>query len=354
LTEARQTLARVAARDLTARMQGDYRGAFGALKSDINGAVGNLAETLAQVQVASEQVAAAGEQITSASQSLASGASEQAAGLEEVASSTTEFASMAKSTAANALEATALARKARASADDGSAQMTRLTEAVQEIRRGSTDTARIVKTIEEIAFQTNLLALNAAVEAARAGDAGRGFAVVADEVRALAVRSAEASRSTAALIEQSLQNVERGVALNAQASSSFAEIASHVGRVSDVVAEISTAVDQQALGVTQINSAVDELNGATQQVAANAEESASTAEELSSQAEALRRIVGQFTLEPVPRRATGPARAMPPQSRARPHSRSEAPAATTRRRDTRAAEALIPFDLDDEETLAVF
>jgi methyl-accepting chemotaxis protein len=123
LTEARQTLARVAARDLTARMQGDYRGAFGALKSDINGAVGNLAETLAQVQVASEQVAAAGEQITSASQSLASGASEQAAGLEEVASSTTEFASMAKSTAANALEATALARKARASADDGSAQM---------------------------------------------------------------------------------------------------------------------------------------------------------------------------------------------------------------------------------------
>jgi methyl-accepting chemotaxis protein len=171
---------------------------------------------------------------------------------------------------------------------------------VQEIRRGSTDTARIVKTIEEIAFQTNLLALNAAVEAARAGDAGRGFAVVADEVRALAVRSAEASRSTAALIEQSLQNVERGVALNAQASSSFAEIASHVGRVSDVVGEISAAVDQQALGVTQINSAVDELNGATQQVAANAEESASTAEELSSQAEALRRIVGQFTLELVP------------------------------------------------------
>jgi methyl-accepting chemotaxis protein len=356
VSEAREVLGRVADRDLTARMQGHYEGELEELKHSINLAVDNVAETLTQVTAAAEQVAAAGAQISSASQSLAGGANEQAAGIEEIASSTTEFASMARTTEANTREALTLAEKARTNAADGSARMTRLTDAVQEIRKGSLETAKIVKTIEEIAFQTNLLALNAAVEAARAGDAGRGFAVVAEEVRSLALRSAEASKVTASLIEQSLVNVERGVSINSEAMTSFEVINEQVLKVADVVADIAAAASQQAQGVVQINGAVDQLNATTQQVASNAEESASTAEELSSQAQMLRSLIGSFDLgQSSETLSWQPEVRVSPKANARPTLKT-APRTTARpARATRtAARELIPFGADDEETLSVF
>ena len=296
LSEAKVVLTAVAERDLTQRMRGEYLGEYKVLGETVNRAIDNVAVTLDQVLSASQQVAAAGGQISSASQSLAGGASEQAAGIEEIASSTTEFASMAKTAAANAQEALTLAEQARSNADEGMKRVDLLSNAMEDIRRGSLETMRIMKTIDEIAFQTNLLALNAAVEAARAGDAGRGFSVVAEEVRALAIRASEASKSTAAFIEQGVTNAERGVQINADASESLKRITTNATKVAQVIAEISAAAEQQSQGVAQINGALDQLNDATQQVASNAEESASTAEELSSQAQMMQAIVEQFTL----------------------------------------------------------
>jgi methyl-accepting chemotaxis protein len=377
ITEAQRVLAQVADKDLTARITGEYQGEYLTLKTSVNTAIHNLSETLEQVTAAAEQVAAASAQFASASQSLAGGASEQAASIEEIASSSTEFSSMAKSTAANTQEAQALAERARQNAVEGSERMQKLTEAVQKIRRGSQQTAKIVKTIEEIAFQTNLLALNAAVEAARAGDAGRGFAVVAEEVRALAIRSADASKNTATLIEQALQSAEQGVSLNAAAASSFDAIRGDVAKVADVVAEIAAASQQQVEGVTQINGAIEQLNGATQQVASNAEESASTAEELSSQAAVLKSMVSSFTLEHDARQvrrtahaefdrehaqqqanwqptATRSRSATPSRAAASPRATFKATVAPARTR----AQDLIPFDeasmQDDHDLLSVF
>jgi methyl-accepting chemotaxis protein len=357
LGEAQQVLVRVADRDLTARVNGEYAGEYRTLAEAINTAVSNVAETLEQVSTAAEQVSAASTQIASASQSLASSSSEQAAGIEEIASSTTEFSSMTRSSAANSQEALTLTDRARQHADEGRVRMERLTVAVQDIRRGSQETAKIVKTIEEIAFQTNLLALNAAVEAARAGDAGRGFAVVAEEVRSLAIRSAEASKNTAMLIEQSLAGAERGYVLNGEATSSFNQIAEQVQRVSSVIEEVAAAASQQATGVSQINGAVDQLNQTTQQAASNAEESASTAEELSSQAQMLSSIVNQFKLPASDRRRS--ARLDMPRARSAAPARTAASPKSQPRRHMTTASALIPFgddefSGDDNEVLAVF
>ncbi len=242
-----------------------------------------------------EQTASASEQVSAASQSLAGGASEAAASIEETTASVEEMASMTKQNAANATEAESLAGSASESANRGGEAMGQMTQAIADIKNSSDETAKIVKTIDDIAFQTNLLALNAAVEAARAGEAGKGFAVVAEEVRNLAQRSAEAAKNTAELIEQSVRNSDSGVEITEKAAGVLTEIAEQSGKVNELVHEISAASNEQAQGIEQISLAVTQLDTVTQQNAANAEESASASEELSAQAEELNAAVMQLT-----------------------------------------------------------
>jgi methyl-accepting chemotaxis protein len=296
VAEAAATLEKVADRDLTARVMGNYQGGHARIKDALNRAVDNLDQGLSQVATSAEQVAGASEQINSGSQSLAQGTSEQASTLEEVSANLRELTAASEQSAASAREAKGLSDRAREGADGGLASMQRLSEAVERIKASSDETGKIVRTINEIALQTNLLALNAAVEAARAGDAGKGFAVVAEEVRNLAMRSAEAAKTTAQLIEESVANADGGVKLNAEVLSNLEEIQKKVVQVSEVMDEIAAGADQQSHGIDQINVAVEQMNQVTQQTAANAEESSSASEELSAQAEEMRHLVGEYRI----------------------------------------------------------
>jgi methyl-accepting chemotaxis protein len=296
VNEAAGALEQVANRDLTARMVGNYQGDLAKIKNSLNTAVDNLDQALQQVSTGVEQVASAAAQIGQGSQALAQGASEQASSLEEVGSSLQEMASMTRQNAANSKEARGMAEQAKNGADKGLESMTQLSDAMEKIKASADATAKIVKTIDEIAFQTNLLALNAAVEAARAGDAGKGFAVVAEEVRNLAMRSAEAAKNTANMIEESVQNAEAGVELNQKVFGQLQEINGQANKVGEVMGEIAVGSEQQSQGIDQVTSAVEQMNQLTQQNAANSEESASAAEELSSQSEELRTMVAAFKI----------------------------------------------------------
>jgi len=285
---------KIADRDLTseARALSEHDVLGNALRNmllNLNGALGQVAESV-------EQVTSASNQIAEGSQSLAQGASEQASSLEEVSSSLEEMASMTKQNADNSNQAKTLADTSRGAAQTGNEAMTRMTEAINKIKTSSDQTAKIVKTIDEIAFQTNLLALNAAVEAARAGEAGKGFAVVAEEVRNLAQRSAEAAKNTADMIEESVKNAEGGVRITEEVAKGLGEIVDGIAKVTDLVGEIAAASNEQAEGIEQVNVAVAQMDKVTQQNAANAEESASGAEELNSQSEELQAMVSEFTL----------------------------------------------------------
>ena len=332
INEAAGVLERVAERDLTARVEGRYAGDHAKIKNSINTAVENLEEALAGISASTDQVAGAADAIASGSQSLAQGTGEQAASIEEISSSLQEIEAMVQTSTQSAVNARGLAEGAQTAVERGDAGVKELAEAMARIKASSEATTKIVKTIDEIAFQTNLLALNAAVEAARAGDAGRGFAVVAEEVRSLALRAAEAAKSTASLIEEGAQNAVAGVGASERVSTALGDISQRTTKVSTVMAEIVAASDQQRVGIEQVNAAVSQMSAGTQGAAANAEESAAAAEELSGQAQMMQDVVRAFvvgkTIAAADSATSGNTAAMrTPPSAARPTRRPSAHAA---------------------------
>ena len=294
LAESCRVLEEMAARNLEARMAGEFHGEFARMQEALNSAVRELAHTVGQVRTAAFQVDDASKQLNEGSQQLAHGASTQAANAEEVGASLSELAGIAAQSAQQATVVKESASQARQSVLAGGEAMKALHEDMQRIKASADATQRIVKTIDEIAFQTNLLALNAAVEAARAGDAGRGFAVVAEEVRALAIRSADAAKQTAALIDEEIQNVHGGVAREQAVRQLLHTAREQVDTMAVTIDEIVHAAELQAKGMKEIGRGVDVMSEVTQQVAANAEESSAAAEELSGQAAHLSEVVKGF------------------------------------------------------------
>ncbi len=297
IEEVMCVMERIAEKDLTPCVKGNYKGELADFRDNVNNAATNLRNALQQVDFAVSSIDSASVQISEGAQSLAQGASQQAASLHGVTANVMEMERLTRHNTENAQVGAKLSNETLSKVDDGTNAMDRMNEAISAIATSSDETSKILKTIDEIAFQTNILALNAAVEAARAGSAGKGFAVVAEEVKNLAQRSATAANDTGKLIEESKRNAHSGVEIVQEATSRFNEIKMSIEKVNGIIQQVSEISQAQTSEINNINVALSELNQVTQSNASNAEESSSASEEMRSQSHDLKAMISQFMIE---------------------------------------------------------
>ena len=297
LRDVVRVLGALAQGDLTQRITDDYQGTFGQLKDYANETADSLSRMLGQIRLAADTIYTAASEISAGNTDLSSRTEEQASSLEETASSMEELTSTVKLNADNARQANSLAVNASEVAVAGGTVVSQVVETMSSINESARKIADILGVIDGIAFQTNILALNAAVEAARAGEQGRGFAVVAGEVRNLAQRSAAAAKEIKTLISDSVDKVNNGNVLVAQAGKTMSEIVTSIKRVTDIMAEIAAASAEQSTGIEEISGAVSQMDEMTQQNAALVEEAAASAESLLEQASEMTQAVAVFKID---------------------------------------------------------
>ncbi len=317
LSEATAIASRVAEGDLTGQIVAHSDNEIGTLLAALGKMKGNLAGIVAEVRASTDTISSASSQIAAGNMDLSQRTGDQAGSLEKTASSMEELTSTVRQNADNARQANQLAVSASEVAVRGGAVVAQVVDTMGSINESSRKIVDIIGVIDGIAFQTNILALNAAVEAARAGEQGRGFAVVASEVRNLAQRSAGAAKEIKELIGDSVGKVDSGARLVDQAGVTMKEIVTSIQRVTDIMGEITQASQEQTSGLDQINQAIGQMDAITQQNVALVEEAAAAAGSLQDQASVLSKVVGVFSLDPVPgQRAARPAAQRKPAVRA--------------------------------------
>jgi len=284
--EISSTLESVASGDLTLQITQEYVGDFAVIRTSLNNILENLNKTMSQIVSSSECVSGGASQMSSASQGLSQGAVDQTDAVKGLVQTMEEVADRIRQTADNAGHAQKQAGDVGRHLAESNQKMEKMTAAMEKINNSSKEIGKIIKAIEDIAFQTNILALNASVEAARAGAAGKGFAVVSEEVRDLAGKTAEASKSTAALIERI------AAATAKQLEGAVSEAQRIVGTINNIAADARTQAD--AMG--QVEAQISQISSVTQVNSATAQESSATSQELSAQAGLLRELVKTFHL----------------------------------------------------------
>ncbi|KAA3531691.1 methyl-accepting chemotaxis protein [Agrobacterium tumefaciens] len=294
VSETSRVIEGLARGDLTEKMDGEFRGVFAELQTNVNETLAKLRETMREVRSSTEGISGNANELRSAADDLSKRTEQQAAALEETSAALDEITAVVRNSTDRAQEASTMVAETKQKTAESANVVRDAVSAMDRIEHASREISQIINVIDEIAFQTNLLALNAGVEAARAGEAGKGFAVVAQEVRELAQRSATAAKDIKALITKSGEEVGRGVSLVQRTGSALGEIETRVLAINEHIHSIATAAREQSTGLHEVNTAINQMDQVTQRNAAMVEETSAATHKLSGEAGHLVTLVSRF------------------------------------------------------------
>lgn len=294
--EISAVLGKIADGNYKVELTENYVGEFVEIKNSLYKIIDSMKETLSSIQSAANQIDAGSEQLAQAATDLAQGCTDQAMKVSDVSGmidamskSMEEHSNKAKNTAQISVDAGKLL-------GESDAKMQELKDAIGEISRRSEEIRSIIVTIEDIASQTNLLSLNASIEAARAGDAGRGFAVVAEQVKNLAEQSTQAAGETTKLIEDTVNAVDKGIAIADEAVINMSRVMDGAKEATNMMSDIADALRSESENIQKIYTDIASVSEIVNNNSAASQETAAISEEQSSQVQVMVQIMSKFEI----------------------------------------------------------
>ncbi|MDD5170188.1 MAG: methyl-accepting chemotaxis protein, partial [Syntrophales bacterium] len=298
----------LAAGNLNRDIEVTSRDEIGQLLSSIQHMARKIRDVIASVKIAADNVASGSQKLSDSSDDLNRGSQELASQIEQVVNAMTAVTQTIMDVAKNAsyaadasMKASETATKGRKIVDMNAEDMRQIAQktneaanTIEDLGKRSYQIGEIVAVINGIADQTDLLALNAAIEAAQAGELGRGFAVVAEEVRRLAERTSQATKDIALrisaiqtaskesvnAIKRTSSEVENGVALAKEASSSMDSIVEASSGAGDLVLRIAAATRQQSAAAEAVAQSMESISNITKKAASSSHSIMDSSDEL--------------------------------------------------------------------------
>jgi methyl-accepting chemotaxis protein len=274
-----------------------YVGEFSTLRQSVSNLTAKMRETLLQIGETSNRVDTGSAQLSESANVLAQGAVDQAGAVQELTATIEDISSQAKESAKRIEEAYNKGQYYRDKAEEGREEVANLVSAMEAISKVSNEIKDIISEIEDIASQTNLLSLNASIEAARAGDAGKGFAVVADQIGKLASDSAHSAVRTRELIQNALDEVEKGNETMRRTNETLQQVVEGIEFLSNVSKDASESSYEQVNTMHEIEQGIEQIASVVESNSSSAEETSATGEELAAQATSLKVLTEQFILK---------------------------------------------------------